>query len=273
MRDNSGPSVHSGRDSARNTLLWVESIAFFIVTNALNRVLIAIDVSEPLSLGGTLIETLPLANAVLLGYWQIPDQTQPEQARNQFEGEAQQRLQAVAERFIDQGVDFQTRLVFTNDRDQSIDTATNEFGCQSVLIPGTESPPSGTTRGIVLIKPNADLDRIVETLSALFAESDVELYLFHAIESKNEHLYDASEYMLRGLADRLSELGISRDRVTWEQSTEGKRIERLLSQVPDFDFVVMGESTPTLRSRIFGTLQSKLATETEKPILTIRTGK
>lgn len=38
------------------------------MTTVLNRVLIPIDVSEPLSLGGTLIETLPLANAVLLGY-------------------------------------------------------------------------------------------------------------------------------------------------------------------------------------------------------------
>jgi hypothetical protein len=243
------------------------------MTESLNRVLIPIDVSKPLSLGGTLIETLPLANTVLLGYWQIPDQTDSGQARDQFEAEAQQRLQAVAKRFTDQDVDLQTLLVFTNDRNQSIDTATTEYECQSVLIPGTESPPSGTTRGLVLIKPNADLDRIVATLGALFEESDVELQLFHVVESKNEHLYDATEYMLRGLADRLSELGISRDRVKWEQSTEGKRIEVILSQVPDVDFVVMGESTPTLRARIFGTVQSRLTNETEKPLLTIRTSK
>ncbi|WP_138005519.1 universal stress protein [Halalkalirubrum salinum] len=241
------------------------------MTESLNRVLIPIDVSKPLSLGGTLIETLPLANTVLLGYWQIPDQTQSDQARDQFEAEAQQRLQTVAKRFTDQGVDLQTRLVFTNDRNQSIDTATNEYECQSVLIPGTESPPSGTTRGLVLIKPNTDLDRIIATLGALFEKSDVELQLFHVVGSKNEHLYDATEYMLRGLADRLSELGISRDRVKWKQSMEGKRIEVILSQVPDFDFVVMGESTPTVRARIFGDVQSRLANETEKPLLTIRT--
>lgn len=241
------------------------------MAKSLNRVLIPIDVSQPLSLGGTLIETLPLANAVLLGYWRIPDQTQSDQARDQFEVEAQQRLQAVAKRFTDQGVELQTQLVFISDRNQSIDTATNKYGCQSVLIPGRESPPSGTTRGTVLLKPNTDLDQIVTTLEALFAESDVELYLFHAVESKNEHLHDATEYMLRGVADRLSELGISRDRVEWEQSTEGTPMESILSHVADFDFVVMGESTPTLRARIFGTIQSKLANETEKPLLTIRT--
>jgi nucleotide-binding universal stress UspA family protein len=240
---------------------------------SLDRVLIPIDVSEPLSLGKALLETLPSAQTVLLGYWQIPDQTQSDQARDQFESEAQQRLQAVADLFTDQGVDLQTRLVFTHDRDQLIDTATNEYGCQSVLIPGTEAPPSGTLRGIVLVKPNADLDRIVATSAALFEESDVELQLFHVVESKNEHLYDATEYMLRGLADRLSELGISRDRVEWKQLTERKPIELILSQASDFDFVVMGESSPTVRARIFGTVQSRLANETEKPLLTIRTSK
>ena len=243
------------------------------MTTSLDQVLIPIDVSEPLSLGEALIETLPAAKTVLLGYWQIPDQTQSDQARDQFESEAQQRLQAVADLFTDQGVDLQTRLVFTNDRDQLIDTATNEYGCQSVLIPGTEVPPSETSRGIVLVKPNADLDRIVATLAALFEGSDVEFQLFHVVESKNEHLYDATEYMLRGLADRLSELGISRDRVEWKQSTEGKPMELILSQASDFDFVVMGESSPTVRARIFGTVQSRLANETEKPLLTIRTSK
>jgi nucleotide-binding universal stress UspA family protein len=242
------------------------------MTTSLDRILIPIDVSEPFSLGKVLIEPLPSAKTVLLGYWQIPDQTQSEQARDRFESDAQQRLQAVADLFTAQGVDLQTRLVFTNDRDQLIDTAANEYGCQSVLIPGTEAPPSGPSHGIVLVKPNADLDRIVATLAALFEESDVELQLFHVVESKNEHLYDATEYMLRGLADRLSELGISRDRVEWEQSTDGKPIELILSRVPDFDFVVMGESAPTVRGRIFGTVQSRLTNETEKPLLTIRTG-
>ena len=243
------------------------------MTASLNRVLIPVDVSEPLSLGGTLIEAVPLKKAVLLGYWLIPDQSAPDQARDQFEEEAQHRLQTIADRFTDQGVEVQTELAFTKDRNQVIDTATNKYECQSVLIPGTESPPSRTTRGIVLVKPNADLDRIVTTLGTLFAESDVELSLFHVVENTNEHLHDATEYMLRGLVDRLSELGISRDRVEWEQSVTDERTDVILSRISDFDFVVMSETKPALRERIFGTVQSKLANKMEKPLLTIRTSK
>jgi nucleotide-binding universal stress UspA family protein len=243
------------------------------MTPSLGRVLIPVDMSESPSLGGTLIKAVPLKKAVLLGYWPIPDQSTADQARGQFEEDAQQRLQTIADRFTDQGVEVQTELVFTKDRNQLIDTATNKYECQSVLIPGTESPPSGTARGIVLVKPDADLDRIVTTLGALFAESDVELDLFHAVETTNEHLYDATEYMLRGLVDRLSELGISRDRIEWEQSTNGERTDVILSRISDFDFVVMSETKPALRERIFGTVQSKIANKTEKPLLTIRTSK
>lgn len=88
-------------------------------------------------LGGTLIKAVPLKKAVLLGYWPNPDQSAPDRARHQFEEEAQQRLQTIADRFTDQGVEVQTELVFTKDRDQLIDTATNKYECQSVLIPGT----------------------------------------------------------------------------------------------------------------------------------------
>ena len=241
------------------------------MTTALDRVLIPVDVSEPLSLGGTLIEALPLANAVIVGYWPIPDQTAPDQARDQFENEARQRLQAVEDRFEDRGTDVQTELAFTSDRRQLINTAANEYNCQSVLTPGTELPPSGTTHGIVLVKPDADLDRIVTTLGSLFAESDVELFLFHAVEGQNEHLYDATEYMLRGMVDHLDELVIDGDRITWEQSTDRDRLDVILSQVSDYDFVILSESKPTLRERIVGSIQGTLAEKTGKPLLTIRT--
>ncbi|WP_138004609.1 universal stress protein [Halalkalirubrum salinum] len=241
------------------------------MTTALSRVLIPIDVSEPISLGGTLIETLPLANAVLLGYWPIPDQTGADQARDYFETEAQQRLQTVVDRFTEQGTDVQTELVFTNDRSQLIDQVTNKYNCQSVLIPGTESPPSGTTHGIVLVTPDADLGLIVTTLGSLFAETEVELFLFHAVTNQDEHLYDATEYMLRGMKTQLAELGIDDDRITWEQSTDRERLEAILSQVPDYDFVVLSESKPRLRERVFGSVQAKLAEKTRKPLLTIRT--
>ncbi|SNR44829.1 hypothetical protein [Halorubrum vacuolatum] len=237
---------------------------------ALNRVLIPIDVSGTVSLGGPLIETLPLAEAVLLGYWPIPEQTTASQARNQFGTEAKQRLEAVADRFSDRDVEVRTQLVFTRDRRELIDRATNQYACQSVLIPGTEPPPSGTTRGIVLVKPDADLERMVTTLGTLFGETGVELRLFHAVEDQDERLSDSTEYMLRGMVDHLAALGIDRERLTWDQSTDRDRLDVILSEAAEYDFIVLSETQPNLRERVFGTVQSQLATTTGKPLLTVR---
>lgn len=77
--------------------------------------------------------------------------------------------------------------------------------------------------------------------------------------------------MLRGLAARLSELGINQDKIEWEQSTDKPHHDVILERVSDFDFVVLSETNPTIRERVFGNLQSKLADKTDKSLLTIRT--
>jgi hypothetical protein len=259
--------VLTGRTQIYASLLSTNSMP-----ESLDKVLLPMDVSDSVSLGERITEALQSSDAVLLGYWPIPEQTSPDQAREQFGEEADRRLQSVADQLTTHGIAVQSRVAFTKDRGQLIDSAANEYGCQSVLLPGKEPVSSGPNRAIVLVKPDADLNRLVTTLGALFVESDVELFLFHAAGTKNEHLYDATEFMLRGLADRLGELGIDAERIEWEQSTGGDRLDRILSRVPDFDFVVLGESNPTIRERIFGTMQARIAEEIETPQLTIRTG-
>lgn len=239
---------------------------------SLDRVLLPVDVSGSISLPETVIEMLRSSEVILFGYWSIPDQSTADQHRDQFGEAAEKRLQAVGDQFSSQGIEFQKKVVFTKNRGELIDKAVNKYECQSVVIPGSEEPSSRMTRGLVLVKPDADLERIVTTLGALFAESDVVLHLFYAAKKNNKHLYDSTEYMLRGLADRLQELGLDSDRIEWEQTVEGERLDMILTRVPDFDFVVLGESHPTIRERIFGTVQARLVEETEKTQLTIRTG-
>lgn len=123
----------------------------------------------------------------------------------------------------------------------------------------------------MLVQPAADLDRIVGTLGELYAETDVTLLLFHVAEAEHKHLHDAREYMLRGLADRLTELGFDADRVDWDRSTGSDPLDAIASRIGDFDFVVLGETDPTLRERVFGTVQSTLSEDTDKSQLTIRT--
>lgn len=234
--------------------------------------LVPIDVSEPASYDSTLLDAIPSSNVVLLGYWPIPDQSSAAQLRDQLGDEADSRLQDVANRLDARGLDIRTRLAFIKDRTRTIDGAANEYDCGSVLFPGT-GPVSDPLRVLVLIKPDADLDRLAETVGVLFADTDAEILLFHVVETDHEPLYDATEYMLRGLADRIRELGLDADRLDYEQTTDGERLDVIADRTVGFDVVVSSETEPTVRERIFGSVQSRLVDGTDASVLTVRVGR
>jgi len=238
----------------------------------LESVVVPVDVSEQVSIEGVLSEVVSPSEVVVLGYWSIPEQAAPGQVRDRFGETASERLERVASGFEAAGVDVRSRLAFTGDRERLIDAAVNEYGSQAVLMPGGSRADASPNRGLVLVKPDADLDRLVGTLASAFADGDAELLLFHVTGDRDVHLRDATRYMLRGLEARLVEAGIDPGRIDREQSTERDRLEAILARAADAGFVVLSETEPSVRERVFGTVQSRLATETDAPLLTVRSG-
>lgn len=225
------------------------------------------DVSESDHVSVATVESLSPARVVVLGYWLVPDQSSPQQLRDQFEDEARDSIDVVRQPLEDQGFEVTSELCFTKDRDHHIDVVANRHGCTAVLFPGTvrTTPPESV---LVLLKPDTDLDRTVNTLRRLFRESDVDLLLFHAAERGDDA--DAIAYMLRGVADRLVDSGIDSDRIRWEQSDRGSRTDTIVSEVSAHDLVVLGETEPSVRERVFGPVQASVADRTDRPSLTIR---
>lgn len=245
------------------------------------RVVIPVPVDEPPStpdderheLEGTdhvspsIVESLAPTQVVVLGYWPVPDQSAPRQLRDHFEDEAQETLQLQAEALRGRGAEVVRELSFTRDRNHVIDTVANRYDCTSVLFPGTtrRTPPESV---LVLLRSDAYVDRIVSTVGSLFADSDVEIELFHAVEEDDD--VDAIEYMFHGVTDQLVDRGIAADRVRWEQSDLGERVDSIVSDVANHDIVVLGETEPSVRQRLFGPVQSGIADRTDRPSLTVR---
>lgn len=225
------------------------------------------DVSGQDHVSTSIFESLAPARVVVLGYWPVPDQSSPQQLRDQFEDEAQRRLDAIGESLDDQGFEITSELSFTKDRNHLIDRVANKHDCNSVMVPGVvrSMPPESV---LVLLKADSDLDRIVRTLGTLFADSDVDILLFHAVEGGDDP--DATEDMLNSVADRLADRGIDPDRIRWEQTDRGSRADTIVSEVSGHDMVVLSESQPSVRERLFGPVQSAIADQTERPSLTIR---
>lgn len=215
----------------------------------------------------SVVGSLAPAQVVVLGYWPVPDQSSPQQLRDQFGDEARATLEAVTDPLDEYDFPIRSELSFTKDRDHLIDRVVNKHGCTSVLLPGTvrTTPPESV---LVLVRSDSPIDQMVEVLGALFGDSDVRLLLFHAVESPDDAA--AMGDLLEGVADRLADRGVDSDRIRWQQSDRGSRVDTIVSEVSDHDFVVLGESEPTVRERIFGPVQSGITDRTDRPSLTIR---
>ena len=215
----------------------------------------------------SIVASLTPTEVVVIGYWPVPDQSAPRQLRDQFEDEAQSNLDTVREPLEALNFDVITELVFTRDRDQLIDRVANKHDSTSVLLPGVvrSKPPESV---LVLLKSDSDMARIVTTVSTLFQYSDVTILLFHAVERGDDA--DTTEDMLKDVANRLTDQGIESDRIQWQQSDRGSRVETIVSEVSDHDLVVLSESEPTVRERLFGPVQSGITDRTDRPSLTIR---
>lgn len=230
-------------------------------------ILVPIDIADSSDsmLNPALVELLHPVRVVLLGYFLVPDQAAPEQLRDQYEAESRERIQRIADAFIDRGGSVESVVVFTRDRATSVDRLATEYDCDAVLLPGAFER---VERVLVPLRGDPNLERIVTFVGDLLAESDATVTLYHAVTPDEDGTQ--SEFILRGAADRLSDDGLERSRISWQQSETGSPGVEIASLADDHDIVVIGESEPSLRERILGSVPNMIIDRTGRPVLVVR---
>ena len=230
--------------------------------------LVPVDASDPDEPAVELVELLHPLRIVVLGYYPVPDQAAPQQLSEEYEAEATAALEESARRFADAGADIESVLVFTRDRTQTVDRVANEYGCDAVL---TSGAVESLNRILVSLKDEQNMFRVLEVVRLVMSAGDPEVTLFHA--ESIERGSAKSELYLRGATDWLTEQGLDRDAITWVEPTAETQESELLELADDHDFVVMGESEPSVRERVVGDLSNRVHDRTGKPVLTVRRGR
>jgi nucleotide-binding universal stress UspA family protein len=229
------------------------------------KLLVPIDASDPEELPLELVEVLHPMSVVVLGLYPVPDQTAPEQLRDENREEAKEAMEPAVRAFAAHGVDIESVLVFTRDRVQTTDRVANDYGCDAVLAPGAVER---LDRIVVSLKDERNMFRVLEVVGLVAEASEPTVTLFHA--ESTERGSAKSELYLRGATDWLTERGIERERISWEEPTEETRESDLVELTEDNDFVVMGESDPGIRERVVGELPRRVHEQTTTPVLTVR---
>lgn len=229
-------------------------------------ILVPVDVSDPTGTGPdpALVELLHPLRVVLLGYYPVPDQAVPEQLRDKYEEEATERIEDAAAAFEGDGGDVEAVVVFTRDRATSIDRLVAEYDCDVVLSPGAYE---AVEQVLVPLRGDPIIEQIVSFVGALLEASDASVTLFHALDPNEDGT--ESEYMLRGAMDRLTEEGVDRERISWRQETSETPARAILTAGESHDVIVIGESEPSLKDRILGTVPNRIIDRSDTPVLVV----
>jgi nucleotide-binding universal stress UspA family protein len=230
----------------------------------MTRVLVPVAVLEGESVSAGLISLLGTVDVTVLGYHVLPEQTPPDQARLQFEERATSALEAISEEFRDAGGAADHRLVFTHDREQTIERVTDEVDADAFAVPGTTG---GVEQVLVSLSGDVDVDRILSFVEALVGDRAIGVTLFLAAEDQAPADASDAAARLEAAADRLRETGIDVDTAL---AVEGSPFDALIDAVPGHDAVVMGERAPSFRSFVFGDESERVAAASVGPVLVVR---
>lgn len=229
-----------------------------------DTILVPFELPEPEPLSPVLVSDLASLDIVILGHFQVPEQTPVEAAREHFEDEARETLDALAAPFREAGAAVRTRLVFGKDRAAAIEQVAEEEACAAELDP---APTEGIERILVPLPDVAEFRRLPTFVELLCEDSTQEITLFHVVEGDEGR--DRGERIVEETRKGLLEAGFDPSLIDTLVVEGEEHDDEILEVAATYDAVVMYEPEPTLRDHIFGSLADRIAKETGDPVILV----
>jgi hypothetical protein len=223
------------------------------------RVVVPVEILEGETVSAGLISLLGPADVTVLGYHVVPEQTTPEQMQAQFGERATGALEDLSQEFRAAGGEADHRLVFTRDRDQSVDRVVEESGADAVALTGATGDVG---RLLVSVSGGVAIERITAFVEAVAADRPIEVTLLSATEGAS-----ADPGRIEAVADELTAAGVDVVAVT---ALDESPLDALVDAVPGHDAIVMGERAPSLSSILLGDFEDRVASATVGPVLVVQ---
>lgn len=226
----------------------------------MTRVLVPVAILEGESVASGLIELLATMDVTVLGYHVLPEQTPPDQARQQYEKRAVSALEDLTGEFRTAGGDAEFRLVFTHDRDQTIARIAEETDSPAYAITGATGDVDNL---LVSLSDGVANQRLIEFVTELVGDRDIAVTLLLASDE------EAASDRLEAAADRLR----GPDHTVRTKLVGGENpFDAIVEAVAGHDAIVVGERAPSLSSLLFGDEAERLASASVGPVVVLRDG-
>lgn len=231
------------------------------------RVLVPLRVLEGETVSQGVVDLLADAHVVLAGYYRVPDQTAPGQARMSFEDRAQKALADIREAFEEAGATVDTRLVFTHDLDQTLRRVAHEEDAEALLHLG---PVMAVDDVLFVLHGEVDAARIGTVGATLLAAGDASVTLLEV----------TGEAGASGMAETtqtaLVEGGVDAARISTRRAETGSAVETITAAANEVDVLFLGEREPTFEQlvseAVFGDFEGRVAEESLTAVVEVLAG-
>lgn len=230
-----------------------------------STILVPVDVSSEELPATGIFDLLGTVDVVLLGYYPVPNQAAPAQLKQEYEAQAADRLEAIGETLPIGSGELTDVLVFTHDERDTIDRIAEETGADAVLSPGVAN---AVDRVLVPLRGDSNIDRILDFVVDLVRAGETTVTVFHSADGEDGE--DHGDSLLDDGVEFLETRGIDRDRIERRLSDREDTSVDIVDLSDAFDVVVIGETEPSLRERILGSVPSAVITQTDKPVFVVR---
>jgi len=230
-----------------------------------HRILIPFELPDGTPVSETLAADLAAMDLVALGHFGLPEQTPPEAGRDQFQDDAAAELAELVRPLTDRGADVTTRLVFGRARARTIDRVAAEEGCDVVFVPGG-TDPGAIDRLFVPVRGEDNFEGLLSFAAELALDCEASVLLFHDAEESDRL---PGEQLLDDATEALVAAGLVRDRVERQLSTAEDVGADIVERAGAFDAVVLGESAPSVRERLFGRRPAEITLDTDRPAFVV----
>lgn len=212
-----------------------------------------------------LIELLGQAHVILLGYHELPAQTAPSQARNQFGDQALETIEAMAEDLRGVGAEVEHRMVFTQDARQTTARVAREAKAEAVVFPEATIP---VERLLLPMRGSINLEHLIGFTAGLVRDTDIVVTLAHVLA--DEAQASQAELMLHGARDKMVDAGIPEARIQEMVLFSDQPIDALAEAGLAHQVIVMGETDPSLASLLLGTFHERVDERFDGPMIVVR---
>ena len=234
----------------------------------MTHVLVPVAVLDGETVSPGLIEALDSVTVTVLGYHEVPEQTPPDQARNQFEDRATEILEDICDEFEAGGGTAYHRLVFTRDRAKSVDRVAAEIEADATLV---VQPTPQVEEVYVAVGTSQEVPLVASVLGDFLSDIEADVFLRFFLKAERSDATTGEE-ALEELASRLTETGVDRERIDTAVQTGKKAVGPIVQDAEGrgVDLVVLSEPDLSIGEFILGDIEERIAKQLLAPVLVVR---